>query len=169
MPNLENQCVLHFDFPYAKCCCGYTIILIYTLSFCQPSKFTSAVCSCQGFCRGSVFIVITLVKILPVWLFCSKIHIQFTIFNTYFLTKLLFTNKRYHLHVLEKCLYELQEVRSMIYFRQFIHPLSLHWHGNGTSFASRSYIIISTKFCKVTVLPVPKKNKNCDIKQKLFI
>ena len=118
---------------------------------------------------NSVFIVITSAKILLMWLLCSKIYIQFTIFNTYFLTKLLFTNKRYHLHVLEKCLYVLQEVRSMIYFRQFIHPLSLHWHGNGTSFASRSYIIISTKFCKVTVLPVPKKNKNCDIKQKLFI
>ena len=72
-----------------------------------------------------VFIVITWAKILLRWLFPSKIYIQFTIFNTYFSTKLSFTNKRYHLHVLEKCLYVLQEVRSIIYFRQFIHPPSL--------------------------------------------
>ena len=31
----------------------------------------------------------------------------------------------YHLHVLEKCLNLLQEVRSIIYFRQFFHPPSL--------------------------------------------
>ena len=74
---------------------------------------------------NSVFILITSAKILRRWLFHSKIYIQLTIFNTYFSTKLLFTNKRYHLHVLEKCLYVLQEVRSIIYFRQFIHPLSL--------------------------------------------
>ena len=48
---------------------------------------------------NSVFIVITSAKILPRWLFPSKIYIQFTIFNTYFSTKLLFTNKRYHLQV----------------------------------------------------------------------
>ena len=72
-----------------------------------------------------VFIVITWAKILLRWLFPSKIYIQFKIFNTYFSTKLSFTNKRYHLHVLEKCLYVLQEVRSIIYFRQFIHPPSL--------------------------------------------
>ena len=75
--------------------------------------------------RQTVFIVITSAKILPRWLFPSKIYIQFTIFNTYFSTKLSFTNKRYHLHVLEKCLYVLQEVRSIICFRQFIHPPSL--------------------------------------------
>ena len=88
---------------------------------------------------NSVFIVITLVKIFSRWSFPSKIYIQFIIFNTYFSTKLLFTSKRYHLHVLEKCLYMLQEVRSIIYFRQFIHPLSLRSRGNGTSFAFTSY------------------------------
>ena len=31
----------------------------------------------------------------------------------------------YHLHVLEKCLNLLQEVRSIIYFRQFFHPPSV--------------------------------------------
>ena len=77
------------------------------------------------------------------WLFPSKRYIQFTIFNTYLSTKLLFTNKRYHLHMLEKYLYVLQEVRSIIYFRQFIHPLSLHSRGYGTS---------SGKFCDVTFL-----------------
>ena len=46
-------------------------------------------------------------------------------FNTYFSTKLSFTNTKYHLHVLEKFLYMLQEVRSVIYFRQFVHAPSL--------------------------------------------
>ena len=71
----------------------------------------------EGFAKAnSVFIVITLVKIFSRWSFPSKIYIQFIIFNTYFSTKLLFTSKRYHLHVLEKCLYMLQEVRSIIYY-----------------------------------------------------
>ena len=84
----------------------------------------------EGFAEAnSVFIVITLAKTLLRWLFPSKIYIQFTVFNTYFLTKLLCTNKKYHLHMLEKYLYVLQEVRYIIYFRQFIHPLSLHSHG----------------------------------------
>ena len=104
----------------------------------QPSKFTSAVSNCQGFCQGKQgFYSNHLLP--PRWLFPSKIYIQFTIFNIYFLAKLSFTNKRYHLHVLEKHLYVLREVRSIIYFWQFIHPLSLHSHGNGTSFAFTSY------------------------------
>ena len=89
---------------------------------------------------------------MPRWLFPSKIYIQFTISNTYFSTKLLFTNNRYHLCVVEKCLYVLQEVRSIAYFRQFIHPLSLHSHGNGISFDFTSYMIISVKFCEITFL-----------------
>ena len=77
----------------------------------------------KGFVKAiSVFIVITSAKIMLRWLFPSKIYIQFKMFNIYFSTKLLFTSKRYHLHVLEKCLYVLWEVRSIIYFRQFIHP-----------------------------------------------
>ena len=91
----------------------------------------------EGFAEAnSVFIVITSAKILLTWSFPGKIYIQFTIFNTYFLTKLSFTNKRYHLHVLEKCLYVLQEVRSVIYFWQFIHPLSLcfTWQWNKLCF-----------------------------------
>ena len=101
---------------------------------------------------NSVFRVITLVKILLRWLFPSKIYIQFTIFNTYFSKKLWFTNKRYYLHVLEKHLYVLQEVRSIIYFRQFIHPLSLCSRHNGPSFAFTSYVLVSAKFCNVTFL-----------------
>ena len=114
----------------------------------------------------------------------SKIYIQFTIFNTYFSAKLSFKNKRYHLHVLEKCLYMLQEVRSIIYFQQFIHPLSLHSRGNGTSFAFTSYnrrigeilwrhIFKQLLFCFIPLpfvhLSAPNKNKTDDIKQKLFI
>ena len=72
----------------------------------------------EGFAEAnSVFTVVISAKILSRWLFPSKIYIQFTIFNTYLSTKLSFTKKRYHLHVLEKCLYVLQEVRSIIYFR----------------------------------------------------
>ena len=59
---------------------------------------------------------------------------------------------RYHLHVLEKCLYVRQEVKSVIYFCQFIHSLSLRSRGNETSFAFTSYIIVSAKFCNVTFL-----------------
>ena len=107
----------------------------------------------SGFARAnSVFIVITSAKILPRWLFPSKTFIQFTIFNTYFSTKLSFTNKRYHLHVLEKCLYVLQEVRSIMYFWQFIHSLSLLSRGNGTSFAFMWYTIVLAKFCDITCL-----------------
>ena len=54
----------------------------------------------------------------------SKIYIQFTIVNTYFSTKLSLTNKRYHLHVPEMCLYVLQEVRSVIMLSSFS---SLTW------------------------------------------
>ena len=108
----------------------------------QNSMWLSAVA--KGFAEvDSVFIVITSTKMLPRWLFPSKIYIQFTIFNTYFSTKLLFTIERYHLHVLEKYLYVLQEVRSIIYVWQFIHPLSLCSCGNGTSFAFMSYILVS--------------------------
>ena len=101
---------------------------------------------------NSVFIVITSGKILARWLYTSKIYIQFTIFNTYFSTKLSYKNKRYHLHMLEKCLYVLQEVRSIIYVWQFIQPLSLRSRGNGTNFAFTSYFLVLAKFCNVTFL-----------------
>ena len=122
----------------------------------QPSKFTSAVGICQGFCRGkqcfySNHLGNKNIAELIISQQNSKIYIQFTIFNTYFSTKLSFTNKRYHLHVLSKCLYVLQEVRSVIYVRQFIHPLSRNSHGSGTNFAFTSYIIVSVKFCNVTI------------------
>ena len=107
----------------------------------------------EGFAEAnSVFIVIISAKIMLRWLFPGKIYIQFTIFNTYFSTKFSFTNKRYHLYVLEKCLYVLQAVRSIRYFQQFIHSLSLCSHGSGTSFAFMSYVIVSAKFCNVTFL-----------------
>ena len=53
--------------------------------------------------------------VLPRWLFPSKIYIQFIIFNTYFSTKFLFTNKRYHLCVLKRCQYVLQEVINYVF------------------------------------------------------
>ena len=111
------------------------------LCICSHSPWNSPLQSAivEGFAEAnSVFVVIISAKILSRWLFRQKIYIQFTIFNTYFLTKLLFTNKRDHLHMLEKCLYVLQEVRSIVYFWQFIHPVSLGSCGSGTSFALRS-------------------------------
>ena len=114
-----------------------------TVSIMQPSKFTSAVGNWREFCRGKqCYNSNHLGKNIAEVIIPSK-YIQFTIFNTYFSTKCLFTDKRYHLHVLEKCLYVLQKVRSIIYFPQFIYPLSLRLRGNGTSFAFTSYIILS--------------------------
>ena len=85
------------------------------------SKFTSAVGNFRGKrCFNSNHLSKKIAEvIIP-----SKIYVQFTIFSTYFSTKFLFTDKRYHLYVLEKCLYMLQKVRSITYFRQFIHPFS---------------------------------------------
>ena len=98
---------------------------IYFLTYFSPRNSPRQWAIAEGFAEAnSIFIVITSAKILPRWLFPSKLFIQFAIFNTYFSTKLSFTNKRY-LHVPEKCLYVLQEVRSIICFRQFINPPSL--------------------------------------------
>ena len=119
----------------------------------QLSKFTSAVGNYRGFCRGKQCLNSNhLGKNIAEVIIPSKIYIQFTIFNTYFSTKFLFTDKRYHLHVLQRCLYVLQKVRSITYFRQFIHPLSVRSRGNRTSFAFTSYIILSVKFYDVTFL-----------------
>ena len=88
------------------------MLCVVEQAFIHPSKFTSVVGNCRG---KQCFYSNHLGKILPRWLRRSKIYIRFTIFNTYVSTKLSFTNKRYHLHVLEKCLYVLREVRSIIY------------------------------------------------------
>ena len=104
----------------------YIYIYIYVYIESSPQNLPRQLAISEGFAEAnSVFIVITSAKMLPRLLFASKIYIQLTIFNTYFSNKLSFTKKRHYLHVLEKCLYVLQEVRSIIYFRQFIHPLSL--------------------------------------------
>ena len=109
-------------------------------------KFTLAVSNCWGFYWGEhCFYSNHLGKR---WLFPSKTHIQFKIFITYFSTKLLFTNKRYHLHLVEKCLYILKEIRSIIYFWQFIHPLSLRSRGNEASNSCSNVLISMTLFRK---------------------
>ena len=155
----------------------HTWLSMYDLSVttrhCSPRVSPRQSVIARGFCRGrQCFSVITSAKILPRWLFPSNIYIQFTIFNIYFSTKLSFTNKWYHLHMLEKCLYVLQKVKSMIYFRQLIQPFFLRSRDNGTSFAFTSYIIVSAKFCDVLQflhLQVPLKNKTFDINDELFI
>ena len=131
------------------------LLLLWRLKtgYSSPQNSSQQSTIAQGFAEpNSVFIIITLAKILPRWLFPTNIYIQFTIFNTYFSTKLSFKNRRYHLHVLEKYLYVPQEVRSITYFQQFIHPLSLHSHSNGTSFAFTLYIIVLAKFCDIIFL-----------------
>ena len=57
------------------------------------------------------------------WLFLANIYLVYN-FEYYFSTKLSFTNKRYHLHVLEKRLCVLQEVWSINNLQQFIHHFS---------------------------------------------
>ena len=106
------------------------------------------------------FIVITSPKILPRWLLPSKIYIQYTIFNTYFYTKFLFTNKRYHLHVLEKCLYVLQEVRSITHFQQYIYSPSLMFLN---SFFHLIFFRSRTRCCRV-----PNSCSNVLISMTLF-
>ena len=117
--------------------CIYIIYIYIYIYIYSPRNSPQQSAISEGFAEAkSIFMVIASAKILPRLLFPSKIYIQFTIFNTYFSTKLSFTNKRYYLHVLEKILYVLQEVRSIIYFRQFIHPLSLRsrWQWNKLCF-----------------------------------
>ena len=81
----------------------------------------------EGFAEAnSVFIVMTWVEILS-RLFPSKIYIQYTIFNIYFLTKLLFTNKRYHLHVQRRvCMCYKVTYLSYIFGSLFILFLFIH-------------------------------------------
>ena len=116
----------------------------------QPLKFTLAVSNCQGFCwRKQCFYGNDYYYRSDYFLVKYTFSLQFVILisrQNYCL------NKRYHLHVLEEPRYVLQEVRSIIYFWQFIHPLSLYSCGNGTSFAFTSYIIVSAKFCNVAFL-----------------
>ena len=65
-------------------------------SKCSPRNSSRQLAIVEGIAEeNSVFIVITSAKILPRWLFPSKIYIQLAIFNTYFSAKLSFTNKRY--------------------------------------------------------------------------
>ena len=66
-------------------------------SKCSPQNSPRQSAIVEGIAEGnSVFIEITSAKILPGWLFPSKIYIHFATFNTYFSTKLSFTNKRYN-------------------------------------------------------------------------
>ena len=127
---------------------------LYLLASSKPAlEIHLSIGNCRGFCRGKqCFNSDHLGKYIAEVIIPSKIHIQFTIFNTYLSTKFLFTDKRCHLHVLEKCLYVLQKVRSIIYFLQFIHPLSLRSRSSETNFAFTSYIILSTKSYDVTFL-----------------
>ena len=128
------------------------------LQLCRPQNSPRQLATAEGFAEAnSVFIIITSTKILLRWLFPSKIYIQFTTFNTYFSLLLLFKwllrNKRYHLHVLEKCLYVLQEVSSIVYFLQFIHPLSLHSRGNEVLNSCSNVLISMTLFGKKKRMP----------------
>ena len=107
----------------------------------QRPKFTSAVGNCRGFCRGKrCFNSNHRGKKIAEVIIPSKIYVQFKIFSTYFSTKFLFTDKKYYLHVLEKCLHVLQKVGSITYA----------WHWNKLCF--HVYIILSAKFYDVTFL-----------------
>ena len=139
------------------------------------ANFVNCICTCspwnsprqsaiaKGFSKANrVFVVITSAKILLRWLFLSKIYIQFIIFNTYFST-----SKRYYLHMLEKCLYALQEVRSIIHLFLYLYYYSSPFFFIHVAMeqALLSHHISSHQRNSVT----SKKNETCDIKQKLFI
>ena len=113
----------------------------------QPLKFTSAVCNCRGFCWGKQC-------------FYSN-HLSKNTAEVYFLAKYIFSLflNKIIIYKEEISLASVREgsvcaTRSQvnIYVWQFIHPLSLHSGGSGTSFAFRSHIIRSAKFCNVTFL-----------------
>ena len=123
--------------------------VILCTMFQQPSKLTSALSNCWGFCRGKqCFCNNHLGKNIASGIIPSKIYIQFTIFNTYFSTLLSFTNKRYNLHVLEKSLCLLPEVRFITHFSQFIHRLSLRSRGNGKALLSRRILSYQRNYCQ---------------------
>ena len=112
----SNTLILSEDISLWMLCCDTYILNLHYDSVLRPRNSPRQSAIAEVFAEAnSVSIVITSAEILPRWLFPSKIYIRFTIFNTYFSTKLSFTNKKYHLHMLEKCLYVLQEVRSIIY------------------------------------------------------
>ena len=121
---------------------------IYTNS---PQNSSRQLAIVKGFAEAnSVFIVINLAKILLRWLFPNKIYIQFTILKTYFLTKLKFKNKRYHLQVLEKCIYVLQVINYIflaVYSSSFS---SFMWQWNKFCFHILYHRM--TKFCNIKFL-----------------
>ena len=78
----------------------------------------------------------------------GKIYIQFIIFSTYFSTKLWFKNKKYHLHVLEKCLRATRSQINDIFGNLFILFLFVHV-AMEQALLSR-HILESAKFCNVT-------------------
>ena len=118
----------------------------YLYNLIQPSKFISAVSNCWGFCRGKqCFYSNHLGKnIFPRWLFLANIYLVYN-FEYYFSTKLSFTNKRYHLHVLEKRLCVLQEVWSINNLQQFIH----HFSSFTPQWSKLCFHIIYPCICKI--------------------
>ena len=107
----------------------------------QPSKFTLAVGNCRVFCRGKQCFYSN---------HLGKIYIQFIIFSTYFSTKLWFKNKKYHLHVLEKCLRATRSQINYIFGSLFI--LFLFVHAAMEQALLSFHIFESVKFCNVTFL-----------------
>ena len=131
----------------------------------------------EGFAEvNSVFIVITSAKILPRWLFPSKIYIQFTIFNTYFSTKLSFTKEISLARAREAPVCatrsQINYIFSAVYSSSFS---SFTWQWNKLCLHVLYPRIgeIQLSFCFILLpfvhLPAVKKNKTCDIKQNLFI
>ena len=95
----------------------WTLAILCILS---PQNSLRQLAIAKGFAKAnSVIRVITLEKILPRWLFHRKIYIQFTI---------IIYKQAISLARASGVSYVLQEVRSIVYFWQFIHPLfSFRW------------------------------------------
>ena len=144
----------------------------------------------EGFAeaKNSVFVVITSVKILQRWLFPSNIYIQFTIFNAYFPNKITVYKQEISLaHAREV---SVGAIRNQIYYIFSADLLyfdsspfsSFTWQWNQLCFYVIHHHIDKIQwhqifkqllFCFILLpflhLLLPKKNKTCDINQKLFI
>ena len=105
-------------------------------------EITSAVGNCQGFCRGKqCFYRNHLGKNIAEVIISQQTI--YSVYNFYFSTKLLFTNKRYHLQR-SACGTRSQ----IIHIFSTVHSSSF----NRARFTFTSYIIISAKFWNVTLL-----------------
>ena len=147
----------------------------------QPSKFTSAVGNCQGFCRGKQCLHSNhLGKNITEVIISSKLYIQLTIFNTSFSINFVYKQQISLAHTREVSVCATKSQIYYILLAVYSSPFSsFAWQWN--KFAFSSYIIESMKFYDVTFLNnfyfvsffyhlfiCWRQRKTCDIKGALM-